>query len=245
VKRLVLLYRSAVGKKAIVAVTGAILLGFLLLHVVGNLKVFLPDASPGVPDFDVYSAFLRTMGEPILPHAAALWSVRVVLAFALVLHVVCVVQLARLSRRARPVGYERIEYVEATASGRWMMYSGALLMLFLAVHIMHLTTGDIDAKRFVHGAVYGNLYRAFGQWRFAVFYLATMLVLGSHLYHGAWSLFQTLGIDNPDRNRGLRCLAVVIAIVLPLTFVSVPIAFFSGMMAEPPSSHTSQLGGGH
>jgi succinate dehydrogenase / fumarate reductase cytochrome b subunit len=244
VRRLLLLYRSMLGKKAIVAVTGAILLGFLLLHVVGNLKTFVPDPSPGVPDIDVYSQFLRSMGEPILPHAAGLWIFRAVLTVALVLHIVCVVQLASRNRDARPVRYERVEYVEVTPSGRWMLYTGSLLLLFLVVHLPHLTTGNIDAAHFTHGAVYENLYRAFGQWQFAAFYLAAMVVLASHLYHGAWSLFQSLGFDNPDRNRGLRRVALVIAVAVPLAFASVPIAFFAGAM-KPPPARTGLLGGSH
>jgi len=241
-KRLLLLYRSLLGKKVIVAVTGAIMLGFLLLHVVGNLKTFLPDPSPGVPDIDVYSHFLRTMGEPLLPHSAALWIFRVVLAAALVLHVVCVFQLAIHNRRARPVQYDRVVYVETTASARWMLYTGSLLLLFVVIHLLHLTTGSIDSSRFIHGAVYENLYRAFGQWHYAAFYLAALIVLALHLYHGAWSLFQSLGLDGPDRNRGLRRMAIVIAVSVPLAFASVPIAFFSGVM-KPPPIQVTHLGG--
>jgi len=243
--RLLLLYRSLVGKKVIVAVTGAILLGFLLFHAAGNLKTFLPGPSPGVPDIDVYARFLRTMGEPLLPYSAVLWLVRVVLLLALVLHVVCVLQLAVHNRRARPVEYERVAFVEATASGRWMLYSGALLLLFLLVHLPHLTTGTLDAARFTHGAVYANLHQAFGQWHFAALYLVAMGVLGSHLYHGAWSVFQSLGLDNPDRNRALRRMAIVLAVAVPLTFASVPLAFLTGVMDPPPPPTTSQLDGGH
>lgn len=240
-KRFLLLYGSVLGKKAIVAVTGAMMLGFLLLHVIGNLKAFLPDATPGVPDIDVYSQFLRTMGEPILPYSVALWSIRIILASALGLHVICVVQLALVNRRARPVHYDRVDYVEATVSGRWMLYTGALLLLFLLIHLLQFTTGTIDASRFVRGAVYDNLYRAFQQWYYVAAYLVVMAVLAFHLYHGAWSLFQSLGLDNPDRNRGLRQMAAVVAVLLALAFASVPAAFFSGMMKSP-SISTAQLG---
>lgn len=239
--RLLSLYRSLLGKKAIVAVTGALLLGFLLFHVAGNLKTFLPDASPGVPDIDVYSRFLRTLGEPILPASLVLWIVRGTLAIAFVLHVVCVLQLATQNRRARPLHYDRVVYVEATRSARWMLYTGSLLLVFLVVHLLHFTTGTLDPARFTHGAVYGNLYRAFQQGYYTAFYLTATIVLTLHLYHGAWSLFQSLGIDNPDRNRGLRRTAVVIAVAVPLAFASVPIAFFTGMMGPPPAP-TSHMG---
>lgn len=237
--RFVRLYRSALGKKAIVAVTGAILLLFLLLHVAGNLKVFLPDAAPGVPDIDLYARFLRTMGEPLLPFSGALWTVRVILAVAFVLHVVCVFQLATRNRRARPVGYRRQQYAEATAPARWMLVTGSLLLAFLAIHLLQFTSGTIDAERFVPGAVYANLDRAFSGWGYTLFYTGAMGVLALHLYHGGWSLFQTLGLDNPDRNRALRALALCVALGLALAFAAVPLAFFAGSMAPPPTTPPS------
>ena len=243
-KRFLMLYRSVLGKKAIVAVTGAIMLGFLILHVVGNLKTFLPDAGPGVPDIDFYSQYLRSMGEPILPHLAALWIFRVVLTGAAVLHVVCVFQLALLNRRARPVGYDRVEYMEVTTSGRFMLITGTLLLVFLVFHLLQFTTGSIDAARFIHGAVYRNLHLAFHEWHYVALYLIALAALGLHLYHGTWSFFQSLGLDNPDRNRGLRRFAIVIAVALPLTFASVPIAFFVGMM-KPPPEISARVGGSH
>lgn len=233
--RILLLYRSLVGKKAIVAVTGAMLLGFLLLHVVGNLKAFLPDERPGLPDIDVYARFLRTMGEPVLPYGVGLWIVRCVLAIALVLHVVCVLQLAQASRRARPVGYARSQFTEATAPGRWMLYTGSLLLVFLVFHLLQFTTGSIDASRFVDGAVYTNLDRTFRRGPYALLYVGVMVILCLHLFHGTWSLFQSLGIDNPDRNRGLRHLAAVVSIGLALAFASVPTAFALGWMPSPPA----------
>ena len=234
-RRLLALYRSSIGKKAIVAVTGALLLGFLLLHVIGNLKVFLADPEPGVPDIDVYSRFLRTMGEPLLPYAGALWIMRLVLLAALGLHVLCVIQLALRSRRARPVPYASRRYVQASTSARWMLYSGPLILVFVVVHILQFTTGSLDSARFTAGAVYANLYRAFQLWFYVAFYLAALLVIALHLYHGAWSLFQSLGLDNPDRNRGLRALAAALAVGLFVAFASVPLAFVTGTL-EPPGS---------
>lgn len=239
--RLLLLYRSVLGKKAIVAVTGAIMMSFLLLHAAGNVKAFLPDPSPGVPDIDVYARFLRTMGEPLFPYSAVLWLVRTILAVSLVLHVVCVIQLALHNRRARPQSYDRYEHTEATSSARWMLYTGGVLLCFLVVHLLQFTTGTIDASRFVHGEVYGNLYRAFRQWGYVAFYLVAMSVLALHLYHGAWSLFQSLGLDNPDRNRGLRRLALVVALLLPLIFATLPVAFMTGLM-DPPPTQIGRLG---
>lgn len=233
-RRLLSLYHSTLGKKAIVAVTGAMLLLFLIFHVAGNLKVFLPDSAAGVPDIDVYAHFLRTAGEPLLPHTGALWTIRCILLAALLLHIVCVVQLALRSRRARPIGYREVRHVQATRPARWMLYTGALLLIFLVFHLLQFTTGTIDASRFVSGAVYANLYRAFQEWTYVALYLAAMLVLGLHLFHGGWSLFQSLGLDNPDRNRGLRRLALAVAVGLALAFAIVPAAFLSGSLRTPP-----------
>lgn len=242
--RMLLLYRSILGKKAIVAVTGAIMLGFLLAHASGNLKAFLPDPTPGVPDIDVYAHFLRTLGEPLLPYSAGLWAFRAILALALVLHIVCVLQLALHNKRARPVAYECADYEQANASGRWMLFTGSLLLVFLVIHILHFTTGTLDPPRFVHEAPYTNLYLAFQQWSYAGLYLTAMALLSMHLYHGTWSLFQSLGLDNPDRNRAIRRMAFVIALALPLAFALVPVSFLSGLMNEPPS-RSAQLEGEH
>jgi len=232
--RALTLYRSLIGKKIIVATTGAIMIGFLILHVAGNLKAFLPAAAPGVPDIDLYARFLRTMGEPLLPYSFLFWLIRIVVGGALILHVTCVIQLALHNRRARPVGYRAVEHVEATAPARWMLYTGALLLLFLVVHILQFTTGSIDSARYVSGAVYGNLFRAFNQWGYVALYVGAMTVLALHLYHGAWSLFQSLGLDSPDRNRALRRGAALGALGLALAFATVPLAFATGWLGPPP-----------
>lgn len=234
-KRLSAIYTSVVGKKAIVAVTGAILLGFLVLHAVGNIKVFLPDSAPGVPDIDVYAHFLRTMGEPLLPRKAILWTVRTVLSLSLLLHLLCVFQLAQRNRLARPVPYQRTQPYRATLPARSMLVTGSLILIFVIVHLLQFTTGTIDSARFTEGAVYANLYRTFQVSYYAAFYLFVLSVLALHLYHGAWSLFQTLGVDNPDRNPSLRRFALVITAALFLAFASVPIAFYSGVMPAPPA----------
>ncbi len=233
-------YRGTIGKKAIVAVTGLIMLGYLVGHVSGNLKVFLPDAEPGVADIDVYAEFLRSMGEPLLPHGGALWIARIALLASFVLHVVCVIQLSWRNRAARPVGYARTRYVQTTLASRWMMFTGLLVLAFVVFHILHFTTGDVDPSNFEEEAVYANLYRAFHSWPFVVLYVAGVAVVGFHLYHGAWSLFQTLGLDNPDRNRSLRLLALFVAVVLFVGFATVPAAFWTGVL-KAPTTHVTSL----
>jgi len=232
VKRLGFL-QSTLGKKAVVALTGAILIGFLVGHVAGNLKVFLSDPEPGVRDIDVYAAFLRSAGEPVLPHGGALWTARLILLAALVLHVVFVVQLSVGSRAARLVQYESERHARATRSAKWMMLSGVLLLGFIVLHLMHFTTGTIDPANFEEGRVYANLYHAFSRWPVVVAYVAAMGLVALHLNHGAWSAFQTLGLDNPDRNRALRWFATIISVLLFVGFVIVPISVLAGVLDAP------------
>lgn len=230
------LSQSMLGKKAVVAVTGATLVGFLVGHVAGNLKVFLPDPEPGVSDLDVYAEFLRSAGEPLLPHGGALWAFRLVLIAALVLHVVFVVQLAAASRAARPDRYENQRRVRGTLSAKWMMFSGVLLLAFIVFHLLHFTTGTIDPANFEQGRVYANVYAAFTRWPFVVLYAAAMGLVSFHLHHGAWSMFQTLGLDSPDRNGALRWFATMISLVLFVGFVIVPISVAVGVLDAPSQS---------
>jgi len=233
-------YQSTLGKKAIVAVTGAIMIGFLVGHVTGNLKVFLPDPEPGIHDIDVYARFLRSAGEPILPHGGVLWIVRLTLLSALVIHVVLVVQLSVRNRMARPVGYASQHHARATRPARWMMVSGLVVLAFVVFHVLHFTTGTIDPAGFQEGAVYSNLYQAFTRWPFVVLYIVAMGLVALHLYHGAWSMFQTLGLDSPDRNRALRWFAVVLSVALFAGFVTVPISFVAGALDSPSDEVASQ-----
>lgn len=235
-QRWLALYRSSIGKKIVVAVTGAIMLAFLVGHVVGNLKVFLPDPEPGVADIDAYAAFLRSAGEPLLPHGAMLWLVRLILLAAVVLHVTCVLQLSARSRAARPVGYRTVSRQQASVSARLMMVSGLLLFAFIIFHILHFTTGTIDPADFTRGAVYANLRRAFTRWPLVALYVVAMGGVALHVFHGAWSMFQSLGLDSPDRNRFLRGLAVVLSVGLFVGFATVPVVFAFGALGPRASS---------
>ena len=236
--RLVNLYRSVIGKKSIVAVTGLIMIGFLILHGWGNLKVFSGPTAAGIPEVDVYADFLRTMGAPILPYGGALWIIRIVVLVSLILHVVCVTQLARHNRQARPVHYRHARnWKEATRAARSMLYTGSIVVFFVGFHLMQFTVGGVGSTPFVQGAVYENLYAAFQHPGYVALYVTVMAVIGFHLYHGAWSLFQTLGWDNPDRNKGLRMFSVALGLGIFLIFSAIPLSFFSGEMAKPSTQH--------
>ena len=233
-KRVTRFFASTLGQKAVVAVTGVILFGFVILHMLGNLKTFTGHDARGVPHIDAYAHFLRTMGEPMLPYGFALWTVRIILLAALVLHVATAIRLAALNRAARPIRYHhRHVPMTSTVAARTMLASGMLLLVFVVIHILQFTTGTIQITPIEPHTVYANLYHAFGVWFIALFYVIAMGLLGFHLYHGAWSLFQSLGIDNPDRNRGLRLAAGASAIILVVGFSVVPLLFVVGAMPSP------------
>ncbi|REJ83907.1 MAG: succinate dehydrogenase [Acidobacteria bacterium] len=241
-RRLVALYRSQLGKKVVVAVTGLIMVGFLVVHLAGNLKVFLPDPEPGVADIDVYAEALREIGVPFLPHGAVVWATRLALLAAVILHVVCVLQLSAQSRAARRGGYAERRYQRATWAARLMMVSGLTLLVYIVFHLAHLTVGVVEPDRFVHGALYYNLYEAFTRWPFVLIYTVGMAAVAFHVYHGAWSVFQTLGLDSPERNRLFRGVAIGLAILFLVGFLSIPFAFVSGVLGPPPSPPEEHAG---
>jgi len=232
-KRFTSLYRTSIGKKFIAAITGLVLFGFLIGHMTGNLKAFTGSTSDGVPHIDEYAHFLRIVGVPLVPEMAALWTARAVLLLSVVLHVVVVIQLSMSSAEARPIGYVRSKKTAASLPALYMMFSGLVILGFIIFHILHFTTGTIKIGTFEYGAVYSNLYSSFAKPVVAIGYVVVMGMLGFHLFHGVWSLFQTLGIDNPDRNRFLRMFAIVATVVIVVGFATVPLAFMFGALDAP------------
>jgi succinate dehydrogenase / fumarate reductase cytochrome b subunit len=206
---------STIGKKVVMAVTGIVLVGYILAHVTANLLIFVGPAA-----IDGYAAKLRTV--PIL-----LWGVRLLLLASAVLHIVAATQLAARVRAARPTPYDRLEPQTSSAASRTMRWGGVALLLFLVYHILHFTTGQAHPD-FVHLAPYHNVTTAFRVWWVAAIYIAAMIALAMHLYHGTWSMFQTLGIEHPRVNVARRRLATVLAVLVPLGFISVPIAVLIG-----------------
>jgi succinate dehydrogenase / fumarate reductase cytochrome b subunit len=220
----VALWSTSIGKKAVMAVTGLILVGFVILHMLGNLKIYL-----GAAHFDAYAAFLREMGEPLLLPEQALWMVRLVLLAAVALHLIAAVQLTELSRRARPVGYRQAEPVASTYAARTMRWGGVILLLFIVYHLLHFTAGVVGYApgEFEPGRVHHNVVAGFRVWYVSVFYVAAQLALGLHLFHGVWSSFQTLGLDARG-NRFYRQLAIGVAVVVVAGNISIPLAVLAG-----------------
>jgi succinate dehydrogenase / fumarate reductase cytochrome b subunit len=225
-RRVVTLYKSTIGKKIMMAVTGVILVGYVLGHMIGNLKVF-----QGAEKIDAYGEFLREMGGPMLGHNQALWLVRGGLLLAFVIHVVAALQLTLTGQRARPEGYgRRLDREASTYASRTMRYGGFFLLVFVIFHLLHLTLGTVHPD-FEHGAIYHNLQVAFESSLTAGVYVLAMIALGFHLFHGIWSGFQTLGLNHPRYNRYRRPLAVGLAIVIAVGFLAVPISFFTGILS--------------
>ena len=217
--RLRTFYGSMVGKKVVMGVTGLIWIGFVIVHSLGNLLVFRGSAA-----INSYSHFLKSTGE-------LLWTLRVVLLLAVVLHVIAAIQLTRQSRAARPIAYTKREAQVATISSRTMRWGGALLLVFIVVHILHFTTGNIrPAGVFSSVDVYANVVTSFRIWWVALFYVVAMIALGLHLYHGAWSSVRSIGVSPPSPQPLHRRLSLVIAVFVWAAFTAIPVAVFSGMV---------------
>jgi len=228
------LYSSSLGKKVIVALTGLVLFGFVVGHMMGNLKAFAGlDTVSGFHKLDMYAVFLKEIGQDIFGYQGFLWLVRVGLLGAVVLHIVTVIQLQAMNRGMRPEGYHKPVYRASSFAARTMFYGGIILAIFIVFHILHFTTGHMHFYGFEHGAVYANVYSAFSRWYLVLFYTVAMLALAFHTYHGVWSMFQTLGLNNRDWNPLLKNFATVFAVVLFIGFLSVPFAIFFGILPEP------------
>ncbi|MFJ9029623.1 succinate dehydrogenase [Streptomyces sp. NPDC102274] len=219
------LWGSTIGKKTVMAVSGLIMLGYLVAHMLGNLKIFF-----GPPEYNGYAHWLRTIGEPILHYEWALWILRVVLVVAVVLHAVCAYQLSRRDLAARPSKYvhKRARAGYATRTMRW---GGIILALFIVWHILDLTTGTVHSGGFQAGHPYQNVVDTFSTWYGNVIYLVAMLALGLHIQHGFWSAAQTLGAGNAARERVLKGTANLLALALTAGFVAVPVAVMTGVVS--------------
>lgn len=219
------LFRTSIGLKITMAVTGIVWVGFVIGHMLGNLKVYQgPDA------FNHYAEGLRVFGAPFLLDTQALWMARAVLALALVLHVWAALKLTRQSHAARDVGYRKRESIEFSRASRTMRWGGVALLLFIVYHILHLTLGVVHPD-FVHGDPYHNFVTAFASVPVSLFYAAAMIALALHLYHGIWSSFQTLGVTDERVNRWRRPLALTVALVVLVGNLSFPVAVLTGLVS--------------
>ncbi len=220
---LVSLYRSALGKKYVMAITGIVWLGYVFAHMVGNLKIY-----QGAEAFNNYAHFLRELLYPLLPSSGTLWLLRVLLIVALFFHVLAAYQLTVMNRQARPVSYRsKRDYVAADFASRTMRWTGVIVLLFLAYHLADLTWGWVNPVG-REAEPFGRVVASFSQPAVAAFYVVANLALGLHIFHGAWSMFQSMGWNNRRFNHWRRAFAIAFAAVVVIGNVSFPLAVAFG-----------------
>lgn len=223
------LYQTAVGRKWVMALTGVGLMGFVLAHMVGNVKMYL-----GREAIDTYSEGLRSLLHPILPDFWALWVMRVGLIVLFTLHLHSAYSLTMQNRRARPVRYQsRRDYIAANFASRTMRWSGIILLAFLVIHLANLTWGWFPSDlQHPHEMVpvYDNIVASLSKPWLAAIYIVAQVALAVHLFHGAWSLFQSLGVNNPRYNAARRWFAAGFAAVVCGVNISFPIAVLAGVV---------------
>lgn len=218
-------WSSSLGKKWVMAVSGLVGLGFVFFHMIGNLKMYL-----GEEDLNHYAEFLRDLLYPIAPEKSVLWLLRLGLIGALLVHLLAAAQLTVQNRRARPVRYQsQRDYVAANFASRSMRWTGILVFLFIVWHLMDLTWGWVNPD-YESGEVYANVVASLERWPVAFFYILANLALGVHLFHGTWSIFQTMGWNNPRFNAWRRWFAVAFAAVIVIGNVSFPVAVLAGIV---------------
>jgi succinate dehydrogenase / fumarate reductase cytochrome b subunit len=216
--RAVTLYRTTIGKKAVMAVSGIVLFGFVIGHLIGNLNLYSgPDAMNG------YAAELRTF-------PALLWTARVVLLLAVVAHIASSLQLGFRNADARPVRYHKKLDLATTYAAKSMYLSGPILLLFIVYHLLHLTFGVTPGYEFDPANVYDNVVLGFQRWYVSLAYVVANMFLGIHLFHGVWSMLQTLGIQHPRYDHLRRLAAALFAAAITAGNLSFPIMVMAGIV---------------
>jgi succinate dehydrogenase / fumarate reductase cytochrome b subunit len=212
-------FRSSIGKKVVMAASGAVLLGFVLGHLAGNLQVYLGPAA------------INAYAEKLRHFPALLWAARLGLLAAVGLHIASAYSLTRTSQQARPVGYRERESRESTYASRTMRWGGVIVLLFVVYHLMHFTFGNAHPS-FVQADVFHNMVAGFRNVAVSGFYIAAMVALGLHLYHGVWSMMQTLGLSHPRYDHLRHAFATLVAVAVVVGNISFPVAVLTGLLHE-------------
>jgi succinate dehydrogenase / fumarate reductase cytochrome b subunit len=228
INRAVRFYEASIGKKAVMALTGVALFGYVVGHLLGNLQIY----SPNPEQIDKYAAFLHNPSN-----AVALWIIRALLMLCVILHITASVQLWWQNRAARPVPYYKKDDVPAAYAARTMIWSGPIVGTFVVFHVLHLTAGKVLLLRDVNGDpvtpdVRYNVIAGFQHPAISAFYILAMALLCLHLYHGIWSLFQSLGVSHPRYTPGLKKFAAIAAILIAAGNISIPIAVMTGLLTN-------------
>jgi succinate dehydrogenase / fumarate reductase cytochrome b subunit len=212
-------WQSTNGKKVVMAVTGVIMFGFVVGHMLGNLQMY-----EAPEHINAYGHFLHNLGE-------LLWLERGLMLLAIALHITATIQLALRSKAARPVGYARRQAINSSYASRTMYWSGPIVLAFLIFHLLQFTAGYLHPQaQFVAGDVYHNVVSGFQVWWVSAWYIFAVSLLGLHLRHGLWSMFQSVGLGHPRLTPYLRTAARVIAILIVLGYISIPISVFLGFI---------------
>jgi succinate dehydrogenase / fumarate reductase cytochrome b subunit len=220
--------RSTIALKLLMAVSGFIFIGFVLLHMYGNLKAFA-----GHDAYNDYAHHLRTLGEPMLPHEGALWIIRAVLVLSLVVHVYAAALLWRRARKARTVKYVMKKHTGAIPASRLMRWGGVTILVFLVWHLLNFTVGKVNVDGGPTDDPYNLLVDSFNVWWLTLIYLVAMAMLGAHLHHGFWSACQTLGLTGTERSRALaKEVAFTLALIISVGFSLVPIFVLAGVIEK-------------
>jgi succinate dehydrogenase / fumarate reductase cytochrome b subunit len=223
VNRVVRFYEAPIGKKVIMALTGVILFGYVVAHLLGNLQIF------GDPDqINKYAAFLHNPAN-----AGLLWVARAALLVAVIMHIVASVQLWKLKSDARPVAYVKKDDAAASYASRTMMWSGPIVAAFVIFHVLHLTVGAVLPLQEIgpnEPNVRANVIAGFLNPAVSAFYILAMILLCMHLYHGLWSMFQSLGFSHPRYTPRLKKGAAIFAILIAIGNCSIPIAVMAGLV---------------
>ena len=218
--------RSSIGRKAIMAVTGLVWIGFVAMHMWGNLHIF-----QGAESFDHYAEFLREVGYPLFSYGQLLWLLRIVTVTSILLHIWAAYTLYQIARRAHGSNYAVKRVVQANYATRFMRFGGVVIILFLLFHLAQFTWVALPETALTpRMGPYANVVTAFSNPAIAIVYILAVSALGLHLFHGVWSMFQTLGLNNRNWDGFFRGLAVIVAIVIWVGFISVPVAVMLGIV---------------
>jgi len=216
------LFDAPVGKKAVMALTGLVLFGFVLGHMAGNLQIFLPPDADGIHPIDAY-------GEALHHNAPLLYGTRIALILAVIGHVVSAIQLAAIKNAARPTPYVKHTAIASSYASRTMYWSGPILFVFIVYHLLHFTTGHAHPDfQFLH--VRDNVIRGFSVWYVSLFYIVAMAMLCMHLFHGVWSMFQSLGFSHPTYTPKIKLGAKAFAFLIAAGNISIPLAVLAGVV---------------
>ena len=220
--------RSTIALKILMAVSGLVFVGFVLLHMYGNLKAFA-----GHDAYNEYAHHLRTLGTPMLPESGFLWVLRVVLLAALVVHVACAVTLWRRAKKARPVKYVMKKNKHSTYASHLMRWGGVTLLVFIVWHLLNFTIGKVNVSGGPTNDPYNLLVDSFDVWWLTLIYLVAMAMLGAHLHHGFWSSMQTLGLTNTAGSRArAKQVGLVLAAIITVGFSLVPLFVLFGVISK-------------